>query len=157
MASKKVIFLDVDGVICIDRKLSNSCIENLKCIIENTGAEIVLSSNWRLHEKYYKKLVSFLKHYDLTIQSQTSSLKDRRCLEIWIWCKKNKPDICVILDDRKLDSESFGAYVKNCFVKTDPNVGLIKGQVSEIINMLNRNTLIKNEWYLTQTRKKKLF
>ena len=154
MTSYKVIFLDVDGVICIDRKLSNSCIKNLKCIVENTGAKIVLSSNWRLYEKYYEKLVRVFKQYDLTIQSQTSDFEDYRCLEIWLWCKKNKPDMCVILDDRSLNSETFGAYVKNCFVKTDPKVGLLKEQVSGVINMLNRNRLVKTEWNLVQTRKK---
>ena len=155
MISNKVIFLDVDGVLCIDSKLSDSCIKNLKRIVENTGAKIVLSSNWRLYEKYYQKLVNVFKKYNLKIYSKTIDFKDMRCLEIWIWCKKNRPDMCVIVDDRQLSYEFFGPYIKNCFIKTDPKIGIAEAQVSVIISMLNKNILIKNN-SIPQTKKKSI-
>lgn len=53
---KKIIFLDIDGVICVDWReyvdefghgFHPEYVKNLAHIIEQTGAKIVISSTWR--------------------------------------------------------------------------------------------------------------
>lgn len=52
----KVIFLDIDGVLNTEFQdkdeygflFNQECVNNLKLILENTGAWIVLSSTWRM-------------------------------------------------------------------------------------------------------------
>ena len=43
----KVIFLDMDGVICLRSGIEIECLKNLKKIVEQTQARIVISSSWR--------------------------------------------------------------------------------------------------------------
>ena len=47
----KIIFLDIDGVICTPktdfRYLDIRCVNHLNNIVEDTGAKIVISSSWR--------------------------------------------------------------------------------------------------------------
>lgn len=51
MKHNKIIFLDVDGVICIPKNRYESfdleCLDNLRKIIIETKAKIVVSSSWR--------------------------------------------------------------------------------------------------------------
>ena len=54
----KVLFLDVDGVINIPAGMDPNLLENLRGVIETTGAKIVLSSDWRLTVRLY--LIFFL-------------------------------------------------------------------------------------------------
>jgi hypothetical protein len=42
-----IIFLDIDGVICLGREIDQECLKNLKAIVDVTSARIVLSSSWR--------------------------------------------------------------------------------------------------------------
>ncbi len=48
----KVIFLDIDGVLKeedYDAEFKDECFARLKRIVDATGAEIILSSSWRIH------------------------------------------------------------------------------------------------------------
>ena len=38
-----IIFLDIDGVICLGKEIDKKCLQNLKAIIDVTSARIVLS------------------------------------------------------------------------------------------------------------------
>lgn len=42
-----IIFLDIDGVLCLGRKIDKKCLQNLKTIVDATSARIVLTSSWR--------------------------------------------------------------------------------------------------------------
>lgn len=43
-----IIFLDIDGVVCLGReKIDKKCLQNLKSIIDATSTRIVLTSSWR--------------------------------------------------------------------------------------------------------------
>lgn len=46
----KIIFLDVDGVLCIPPYVgfNKSCMDNLMFILEQTDAKVVISSSWRM-------------------------------------------------------------------------------------------------------------
>ncbi len=120
---RKVIFLDVDGVLNDDGPERNdqgividqSYIRNLKRIIEKTGAEVVLSSSWRYsYGKYARQgfqgddenVEIFLKRldmYDIQIPGITPYFfngHDMRPFEIASWLSR-RPEVenFVILDD----------------------------------------------------------
>ena len=75
-----VIFLDVDGVLhplvveFRDGKLSDEhlfrpdCMRNLKRIVDETGAELVLSSSWRQFEGPKEKLAKALSEHELSFR-----------------------------------------------------------------------------------------
>lgn len=125
----RVIFLDVDGVllpagsvetIFIDgvalpvrdtikeNDFNVAALENLRKIVEQTGATIVLSSEWRRSETLYSSIGAVLKSHDLpafrgatpllTARPDLSSMKldsaiiwcERRAREIGKWLKDNK-------------------------------------------------------------------
>lgn len=60
----KVLFLDVDGVINIPAGMDPNLLENLRGVIETTGAKIVLSSDWRRTVRLY---FIFLSSYPLLL------------------------------------------------------------------------------------------
>lgn len=86
---RKVIFLDIDGVLNQDNggpKIEECFVKRLAHIVEETGAEIVLSSSWRSayashvnSENNYRNkdvalLISLLDKYQLCIMEVTTNL-----------------------------------------------------------------------------------
>ena len=64
-SARKIIFLDVDGVLNTDScrprdAIKSSLVERLAQAVLRTGSRIVLSSTWRLHVKYRNKLLKRL-------------------------------------------------------------------------------------------------
>lgn len=49
MVHPKIIFLDIDGVLCIPPylKFDEKCMDNLRKIVKATGSKIIVSSSWR--------------------------------------------------------------------------------------------------------------
>src|ERR1035437_5557424 len=58
---RKIIFLDIDGVICTQKELkskfrypdtyegfNDACLRRIEHIVQETGAEIVISSDWKM-------------------------------------------------------------------------------------------------------------
>jgi len=158
----KIIFLDVDGVLnsynyILDEELNNDLIKNLKKILDNTDAKIVLSSAWRLSKEYTNQLKRRLKLLGINesiIISQTPSLEynyigfnqnksknylaRQRYYEIKHWidmrylCEDN--DTWIAIDDLDLNP-----YLSSQnFVHTDPYKGLEESYVDKCINLLNR-------------------
>ena len=84
---KKVIFLDVDGVLNSDRtlyediSLEDDLISNLKEIINKTGAKIILSSSWRLSTDAITTLMDKLDKFGLAISGMTCDGVDLDWLE----------------------------------------------------------------------------
>ena len=73
----KVIFLDIDGVLCIhapdgnwgaegDDVLSADCCRRLKEILDATGCKLVLSSSWRLFRENVRSLFAQLRPFGIT-------------------------------------------------------------------------------------------
>lgn len=78
-----IVFLDVDGVLNSQNKLiklynktgkphsgnnfpfDEKCLENLKILVEETNAKIVITSTWRKYERDMKILIDKFKEYDL--------------------------------------------------------------------------------------------
>ena len=84
---KKVIFLDVDGVLNSSRtlyediSLEDDLISNLKELVDKTGAKIILSSSWRLSAGSVATLMDKLDKFDLVISGMTYDGVDLDWLE----------------------------------------------------------------------------
>ena len=131
----KIIFLDIDGVLNTDRQVrinnlkqiddidfDKKAMENLKKIIAQTNAKIVIASTWRIHRKengyLWKELVRNFEAYhinpdlivDITPVLDMNMKPEIRELEILSWLKaNNNVEKFVILDDQwsmgKLNSQ----------------------------------------------------
>ena len=84
---KKVIFLDIDGVLNSSRTLYESIsleddlILNLKEIVNKTKAKIILSSSWRLSTEAVATLIDKLDKFGLAISGMTYDGVDLDWLE----------------------------------------------------------------------------
>ena len=84
---KKVIFLDVDGVLNSSRtlyediSLEDDLILNLKELVYKTGAKIILSSSWRLSTEAIATLMDKLDKFGLVISGMTCDGVDLDWLE----------------------------------------------------------------------------
>lgn len=100
---KKVIFLDVDGVLNSDRtlyediSLEDDLILNLKEIVNKTGAKIILSSSWRLSTEATATLMDKLDKFGLVISGMTCDGVDLD------WLEKYKFDATKKYLDTKFD------------------------------------------------------
>lgn len=130
MEGIKVIFLDVDGVLNSNktvRKTANGYIfvdsgylKNLKHIIDETGAEVVLSSDWRYDRDDPKRNGDFLElknellNYGIQFYGFTPELPSfHRGMEIDCWLKEHSEVTnFVILDDRSDIEPNKGHWVR---------------------------------------------
>ena len=163
----KVIFLDIDGVLnteiyvrhffniatfgktksCHDEfgvLFDSVAVEWLSYIINETGAEIVISSTWKYNglgslvsmwEK--RKLPGRIIGITPTIKSdQSLSFKERaeRGNEIRAWLENN-PEVesCVIIDD----DDDMLEYQMPFFIQTDPIYGITGREAESAIRILN--------------------
>ena len=149
MEKIKVIFLDIDGVLNnsnTTRTTQNGCIfvsarliKRLRHIIQETGAKVVLSSDWRIDrneellnadflELKYELAKYGIRFYDYTPVMPTG----HRGSEINRWLKEhNEVENFVILDDR-CDIEPN----KDHWVQTAMSCGLGKEETKSAIKLL---------------------
>lgn len=160
---RKVIFLDIDGVLSprwwnSDKQSDNygclfdaKAVANLAKIIEETGAEIVISSSWKniglveLQNMWRDrglpgKLVDITPDYmsDEILLKEDSANVDylyERGSEIQGWLLLHGDDVgrYVIIDDMDdiLPEQQFH------FVQTDPEVGITNDDVKKVVHLLN--------------------
>lgn len=152
----KVIFLDVDGVIAIPKTgwcvpseqwhddfgypADKGCISRLNKIIEQTGAEIVFSSSWRLQYKSKEGREKLFNHWgvikapiDHTILLGNGLSCRGEEIQRWLDQCDNTIDRYVILDD---DSDMLDEQ-KQYFINTDAIDGLTDSDVERAIEILN--------------------
>lgn len=168
----KIIFLDVDGVLNSqsyyiewmrrrrvgvdydnsEKEIDESCVKNLKEIVDKTGAAIVLSSTWRRMKDDHRlsiHLNMILDKYGLHISGKTPWLHGERPKEIKTWLdnyisKGNGIKSFVILDDDFSIDEYKKYGLENNVVKTsfyEENGGLRMGHVKKAICILERKFL----------------
>jgi hypothetical protein len=154
----KVIFLDIDGVICnqncwkkreasdMHHVFDEDCVTLLNQICLSTDAKIVISSTWRRGIRLKKMRKIFIARgfkYPARIIDYTPCLNTIRGLEIREWIMnyrrndgKNfrKLDNYVIIDD---DCDMLYEQKDN-FVKTDTYLGLQPEDVAKAIEILNK-------------------
>lgn len=142
----KVIFLDFDGVIVIPpdwRKANPACIHRLNKITEITGAKLVVSSTWRLTERWEQ----CLKDWGVTGEvigctpsrfvSENGSHIRSRSMEIRAWLDEH-PEIedFIVIDDEITD---FNKHHKQ--VGTDFRWGLTGPEMNRAINLLGEENV----------------
>lgn len=158
----KVIFLDIDGVLnyenC-DASYGNSYFvvkDKLRLVselVEETGAQIVLTSTWRYgakdmeqgHESFeaglYEALLHALDDVGLEIYDCTGEEEACRGLEIKKWLMQNNGiESFVIVDD--LDEEQF-ELLEDFLIQTDIMRGIERSHIELAKRILNekRNNL----------------
>lgn len=144
----KLIFLDLDGVLVTRRPgvMEDRLLSNLQGLVARTGAEIVLSSDWRRHPAARDEARRVLATVGLKIIGCTpcmSAFLAQRPTEIMQWkkdfVKRPGNDIVanwVAIDDRPLLEERHGTYLRGHFVQTHPLRGLTEQSVEECVKIL---------------------
>jgi hypothetical protein len=151
---KKVIFLDFDGVLNNDNFLMSldpttphgeghidpKAVMLLNTIVEITGAEIVISSSWRIPYTI-EELKKFLTrrgfdHADKIIGRTPGVDRNDRGVEIFVWLSRAEEtgdgaEHFVILDDND-DMKPLMQHL----VRTNPDVGLCEEDMLKAIEQL---------------------
>jgi hypothetical protein len=154
---KKIIFLDFDGVmdtayydhICSKNGLPISdkygilfdpnCVKNLKNIIDQTGADIVVSSTWKDFMSY-KQILDMWKDRELPgfVTDVTPSAWRHRGDEIDAWLDECKTECqYVIIDD--LDEQNFNEHQIPRLLVVNPFFGLDVDTSERAVILLNSN------------------
>lgn len=159
---QKLIFLDIDGVLNVetyhyleendiwvcpeagetelplrygDQPLNSRCLKNLQTLVDNTRADIVISSSWRILYPI-SSLSKMFKEVGLKINivGQTRNLPNYiRGEEVESYLDNISHKKYVILDD----STDFYHWQKPYFVNTDPGFGLSELDVIKATRILN--------------------
>jgi hypothetical protein len=151
----KIIFLDFDGVMDTayydDFLHKNSlpetdkygivfdpyCIKNLKYIIDNTRADIVISSTWK-DDMTYNEILDMWKDRNLPgfVTDVTPTVSRHRGNEIDAWLEECR-DTCryAIIDD--LDSSNFNPHQLEHLFIVNPYCGLDEDTARRIVQHLS--------------------
>jgi len=141
-ATRRVIFLDIDGVLAPIRRwdrygdLDPACIQVLNEIVARGGADVVVSSTWR-HGKTVAELQEILEAQGFTgcvLDKTPAGARgaDRRD-EIATWLSEHAVDGYVIIDDHGNMGE-----LRNQLVLTHPAHGLQPADAPRAIAMLTQ-------------------
>lgn len=162
---RKVIFLDIDGVLSPRWWDSNKQSDNYGClfdakavanfakIIEKTGAQIVVSSSWKLmglqalqdmwkDRKLPGEIIDITPNYMSDELLLNADMNDTdieslyiRGMEIKGWLVLYGDDVSnyVIIDDM----DDILSEQQTHFVQTDPEVGITNDDVKKVIHLLN--------------------
>lgn len=143
-----VLFLDVDGVLHppnpkVDRLFfRKSCMELLRDVLLESGAKIVLSTTWRLHEEGRSALAAKLSEYGIPLfVSRTPSIAQfQRPKEILAWVAKNRPRTWVAVDDWPLHEDS---RMDGHFVQTRQRHGLEPATAARICALFAQQSAVE--------------
>jgi len=145
----KIVFLDIDGVICCNGqgRLEQDKLTRLKKVCQETGAKVVLSTDWRRDATLKATVTGCLTDLGMTVIGATRKgppLKPIRPQEITGWLdgylqKKGAGAVSewVAVDDRELISEIGGDRLKGHFVNTSFATGLTDRAADRMIAVLN--------------------
>jgi hypothetical protein len=156
--NKKIVFLDLDGVLCTSRshaahgtgktmlEWDRTGVALIKKICKLTGAKIVISSTWR-HLIHHKDLFPALKRHGLwdllysepilTEDWRTPNLHEGRGAEIMNWLSKHLQfgEKFVIIDDVNVFSEFPG--LEQNLVLTNFDDGILYRDYFNALKILN--------------------
>ena len=169
-----VIFLDIDGVLATNLQFQMNkqkfqekhawadelrvpypfdpgCVKVLNEIIETTDAEIVLSSDWKLHwnilelHEIFKQngVIKSPRTTTLNITVDDFDLEEERSYQISEFIKKFKPKQYVIIDDLEVGPKMESVEGQDRYVKTKDSEGLKQTGVKEkILEKINKIILV---------------
>lgn len=151
----KVLFLDMDGVLVTQRPsvAEPNLVENLKYIINTTGAKIVLSSDWRRTKEARAEVRRILQARGMDFISCTpqhgSPYSLNRATEVLAWVEDHNAKVrkdgkseselvesFVAIDDRPLIHEIEGSGLVGHFVMTHIRRGLTRAACEAAIKCL---------------------
>jgi hypothetical protein len=157
-SARKLIFLDVDGVLNTDAcrprdALKARLVERLAQCVLRTGSRIVLSSTWRLHAKYRAKLLKRLETAGVDrclILDDTPQLpfdmkcgwpacEHNRACEIHNWMERavTHPDLkWVAIDDLDVTHSPHAQFFRGHFVHTTKKAGLTEACADAVVRIL---------------------
>eukprot|EP00747_Dinoflagellata_sp_TGD_P183740 gnl/TRDRNA2_/TRDRNA2_38850_c0_seq1.p1 gnl/TRDRNA2_/TRDRNA2_38850_c0~~gnl/TRDRNA2_/TRDRNA2_38850_c0_seq1.p1 ORF type:complete len:190 (-),score=45.39 gnl/TRDRNA2_/TRDRNA2_38850_c0_seq1:111-632(-) len=154
-ARRRLLFLDVDGVLhpnnqaaALSRGLAAvddccfvpSCMEQLHRVVAQTGAEIVLSSDWRRFDTSRAVLTDALAKYGMHFERWTSvaDKEGGRADQILEFVQKDGADRFAVLDDLDIITHEsmMMQIVRASFVRTDGDVGLTEADADKAIEIL---------------------
>lgn len=153
----KIIFLDIDGVLNTDRQIRKNQLKQikdldfdteamvqLKRILEETKAKIVISSTWKTHRDsdgyLWREIIRNFNNYqiqkeviyDVTPLLDENMKPETREIEIAEWIEQHKQvDKFIILDDQW----SMGKLNKH-FIRCQPFNGITEKIAEEVIKKL---------------------
>lgn len=151
--NKKVIFLDIDGVLRthksdldwsnklatpifkgVDRLFDKTLVDNLNEVIFLTGAQIVITSNWRIYlsleelQRIFKERGVIGEIIGKTglghLKSGSPIPIGNRGLEISDWLDRNPVRKYVIIDDQV--SDIINVFIGSKVIKVNPQVGFVE-------------------------------
>lgn len=147
----KLIFLDIDGVLVTRRPgcFEEHLLRNLKRVCNESGAHIVLSSDWRRHPQARQEAQRVLGTVGLKFIACTPCMSPylaQRPTEIMTWKREWRKGRSgeepltnwVAIDDRELVQERHGQHLRGHFVQTHPLRGLTEDSADECIRILNQ-------------------
>lgn len=163
----KVVFLDIDGVLNTTEyrlhKLRNreysvnidpAKVAVLKTIVDSVDGRIVLISSWRRFwesggrntDEAGRTIDEALREYGLTIWDKTPVIEEgSRAQEVEQWLSgKHYVDEYVILDDKDF---GWGAKLRQHWIQTDGQVGLMRDDAQTAIGILNGSLMIDMTLY----------
>ena len=142
----KIIFLDVDGVLnseYINARspeghvgVMDSKVKLLSKLVEETNADVVISSDWRLiKDADYQYLINKLRYKGhIEIKGETPNLSwSHRGTEIKSYLDDHPTDAWVVLDDIVFSDFEI---VEGHLVLTDPEFGLTEADVEKAKRIL---------------------
>ena len=143
----KLIFLDVDGVICCNGagRLEVDKLKRISQVVEKTGAKIVLSTDWRRDPSLKAIITTALSEVSCQVIGATrkgAPLKPIRPQEITGWLdafieKGREVTEWVAVDDRELIGEIGGDRLRGHFVNTSFASGLTDRAADRMVAVLN--------------------
>mmetsp|Transcript_72200 Transcript_72200/g.159746 ORF Transcript_72200/g.159746 Transcript_72200/m.159746 type:complete len:257 (+) Transcript_72200:41-811(+) len=153
----RVIFLDLDGVLVTRRPtiMEDNLLRNLARVVHETGAQIVLSSDWRRHPEARAAAKQALASVGLVLIGCTpckSPYLAQRPTEIMEWKREymrrpgaEKWESWIAIDDRDLLNEQHGRHLRGHFLQTHPMRGLTAEAADQCIAILKQDQSTMNE------------
>ncbi len=149
----RVLFLDVDGVLnngvwaaqmyeqgvrtYRDDILYEPSLEQLKRIIDSTGAKIVVSSAWRQVPTSYQHLLEWLTKYGLEVYDKTPYVGRERGDDITAWFSRHPGKWQYVI----LDDDCDMAQHMDHLIQTNFDAGLTERDADRCIEILNADTV----------------
>lgn len=151
--NKLVVFLEIDGVLNKTPNVNmvvieKACCINLKRLLKQSQAEIVLTTKWRRHSQYIAEVLSNLDAFPAHLKDRSDLEKapwhanrQRRDLEILQWIGSHR-DIAgwVALDTRDLCLQASAQRMEGHTVRINTLDGLTGNDVDRALEILGCST-----------------
>jgi hypothetical protein len=159
----KIIFLDIDGVLNVIPKshddfggtFHDDFVENLKHIIDETGAKIVISSSWRFSGLEWMQKMWRFRNLPGEVIDVTTFFADKKLnlnywdvvrgheIKVWLDNHTDIENYVILDDDLDMLDEQMNNYVQCSDNKDHPDCidigyGLTKKCAEKAIKILNR-------------------